>query len=94
MNIIIQMVMVKLLNKWDIDGFLQHCKKVTSFYRNQRDMCVEAVNKHLSGKLNAWLRQIWDMTPLYGKSPVQKIQHIETHQNYFEVQMYTSLIYV
>lgn len=44
-----QVVVSELLEKWGMEGFLQHTKKVQNFYASQRDAMVEAANAHLSG---------------------------------------------
>lgn len=43
-----------LLNSMGPDGFLQHCKGVSSFYKGQRDMFEAAAKKHLDG-LATWV---------------------------------------
>ncbi|KAI0080929.1 PLP-dependent transferase [Panus rudis PR-1116 ss-1] len=38
-----------ILNSWGYDGFLQHTKTVSEFYRQKRDVFEAAMQKHLGG---------------------------------------------
>ena len=41
--------MMQLLSKWGIQGFIDHCEKVTAFYKARRDACERIARKHLGG---------------------------------------------
>lgn len=43
-----------LLEKWGIEGFMQHIERVAGFYREKRDMFVECLDRHLTG-LAEWV---------------------------------------
>ncbi|CAH1776805.1 unnamed protein product [Owenia fusiformis] len=44
-----QIMVLELLKRWQIEGFLQHTEKVTAFYKEQKDCLIAAANKHLKG---------------------------------------------
>lgn len=44
-----QMMIHGLLEHWGHDEFLQHCRRVSDFYKKQRDMFEAAAEKHLKG---------------------------------------------
>ncbi|KAF8072222.1 PLP-dependent transferase [Lyophyllum atratum] len=44
-----QAIVHKLLDSWGYDGFKQHTKNVSEFYRAKRDVFEHAMKKHLSG---------------------------------------------
>lgn len=48
-NLIAQTIILTLLEQWKVAGFLKHTQHVSDFYRSQRDDCIEAVQKYLSG---------------------------------------------
>ena len=49
------MIIYKLLDKWGIDGFLDHSDKVTDFYKQRRDVMLAAANKHMTGRVTAYV---------------------------------------
>ncbi|XP_041360154.1 kynurenine/alpha-aminoadipate aminotransferase, mitochondrial-like [Gigantopelta aegis] len=49
-----QVALFTILQEMGHTGFLQHCDKVADFYKRQRDACLAAANKHLSG-LAEWV---------------------------------------
>ncbi|KAJ3968503.1 TdiD protein [Lentinula raphanica] len=44
-----QMVVIKLLRHWGIDGFLAHAATCAQFYRDKRDLFEKYLQKHLQG---------------------------------------------
>lgn len=44
-----QVVMLQTLEKWGHDGFLDHTEKITDFYKQRREQCLKAIEKHLTG---------------------------------------------
>lgn len=44
-----QLMAYELLNRWGVDGFMQHVDKVSAFYKEKRDMFVECLDRHLKG---------------------------------------------
>ena len=44
-----QVISFELLNRWGIEGFLDHVTKIEAFYQKRRDIMLEAANKHLTG---------------------------------------------
>ena len=44
-----QVIAHELLEKWGIDGFLDHVVDIENFYMKRRDLMIEAANKHLTG---------------------------------------------
>lgn len=45
-----QIIVSALFDHWNgITGFLEHCEKVTDFYKGQRDCFIKAAKKHLDG---------------------------------------------
>lgn len=44
-----QMVLFQILNHWGYDGFDNHVDTVTQFYREKKDLCIKAAQKHLTG---------------------------------------------
>lgn len=44
-----QAVASTLLNSWGYDGFIEHTKNVSEFYRAKRDVFESALVRHLSG---------------------------------------------
>ncbi|POY70372.1 hypothetical protein BMF94_6653 [Rhodotorula taiwanensis] len=49
-----QAMVIVLLNKWGIDGFLAHTRRVAAFYKQKRDMFEKIAHKHLDG-LATWV---------------------------------------
>lgn len=47
-------MVIVLLNKWGIDGFLAHTRRVAAFYKQKRDMFEKIAHKHLDG-LATWV---------------------------------------
>lgn len=43
------MLILKLLDSWNINGFEEHLQQVRSFYMQQRDAIVKSAEKHLTG---------------------------------------------
>ncbi|ESP03599.1 hypothetical protein LOTGIDRAFT_224237 [Lottia gigantea] len=44
-----QVLMFKVLENMGLEGFKDHVKTVANFYKSQRDACIKAANKHLTG---------------------------------------------
>jgi tryptophan aminotransferase len=44
-----QVVAIKLLKEWGIDGFLTHAQHTTAFYKRRRDVMQTCLTKHLRG---------------------------------------------
>ncbi|XP_073433441.1 kynurenine/alpha-aminoadipate aminotransferase, mitochondrial isoform X3 [Dendrobates tinctorius] len=44
-----QIMVVQLLQKWGVDGFLEHIESVIQFYRSQRDAMLVSADKWLTG---------------------------------------------
>ena len=44
-----QAITLKLLTSWGYDGFLQHTRTVSEFYRQKRDVFEKVLHKHLEG---------------------------------------------
>ena len=38
-----------LLDQWGMEGFERHIKKVQDFYRSQRDVMIQCMDKHMTG---------------------------------------------
>lgn len=49
-----QAMVIVLLNKWGLDGFLAHCRRVAAFYKEKRDMFEKVAHKYLDG-LATWV---------------------------------------
>ncbi|GAA5877268.1 hypothetical protein JCM16303_006222 [Sporobolomyces ruberrimus] len=49
-----QAIVLVLLNKWGLDGFLAHTRRVAAFYKEKRDMFERVAHKHLDG-LATWV---------------------------------------
>ncbi|GAA5985202.1 hypothetical protein JCM5350_004271 [Sporobolomyces pararoseus] len=49
-----QAIVLVLLNKWGLQGFLNHTKRVAAFYKSKRDMFEKIAHKHLDG-LATWV---------------------------------------
>ncbi|GAA5850714.1 hypothetical protein JCM3766R1_000183 [Sporobolomyces carnicolor] len=49
-----QAIVLVLLNKWGLDGFLAHTRRVAAFYKSKRDMFEKVAHKHLDG-LATWV---------------------------------------
>ncbi|GAA5972634.1 hypothetical protein JCM11641_002947 [Rhodosporidiobolus odoratus] len=49
-----QAMVIVLLNKWGLDGFLAHTRRVAAFYREKRDMFEGVAKKYLDG-LATWV---------------------------------------
>ena len=47
-------MVIVLLNKWGLDGFLAHCRRVAAFYKEKRDMFEKVAHKYLDG-LATWV---------------------------------------
>ena len=43
------MILMKLLEKWGLDGYIEHCERLAEFYEKRRIQCMEIVDKHLKG---------------------------------------------
>lgn len=50
-----QIVVLKLLESWGLDGFLAHTRQVAGFYKRRRDVFELHLQKHLGG-LAEWKR--------------------------------------
>ncbi|CAJ0937456.1 unnamed protein product [Ranitomeya imitator] len=44
-----QVMVVQLLQKWGVDGFMEHIESVIQFYRSQRDAMLVSADKWLTG---------------------------------------------
>ncbi|CEQ38669.1 SPOSA6832_00119, partial [Sporobolomyces salmonicolor] len=49
-----QAMVLVLLNKWGLDGFLAHTRRVAAFYKAKRDMFEKVAHKYLDG-LASWV---------------------------------------
>ncbi|GAA6055551.1 hypothetical protein JCM3770_006782 [Rhodotorula araucariae] len=49
-----QAMVLVLLNKWGLDGFLAHTRRVAAFYKDKRDMFEQVAHKYLDG-LATWV---------------------------------------
>jgi tryptophan aminotransferase len=49
-----QAIVLVLLNKWGLDGFLAHTRRVAAFYKAKRDMFEKVAHKYLDG-LATWV---------------------------------------
>lgn len=49
-----QAIVLVLLDRWGIEGFLAHTRRVAQFYRDKRDMFERVAHKHLDG-LATWV---------------------------------------
>ncbi|KAJ8297149.1 Aminotransferase tdiD [Rhodotorula toruloides] len=49
-----QAMVLVLLNKWGLDGFLAHTRRVAAFYKDKRDMFEKVAHKYLDG-LATWV---------------------------------------
>ena len=49
--------MYQVLNQWGYEGFFKHVDKVTEFYRERKDQCMKAAEKHLTGSIVTWHKQ-------------------------------------
>ncbi|GAA6023702.1 hypothetical protein JCM11491_005278 [Sporobolomyces phaffii] len=49
-----QAIVLVLLNKWGLDGFLAHTRRVAAFYKTKRDMFERVAHKYLDG-LATWV---------------------------------------
>ena len=49
-----QMAAYKLFEKWGIEGLLEHCDRVSAFYRSQKEMFEGILKQHLTG-LAEWV---------------------------------------
>ncbi|GAA5828148.1 hypothetical protein JCM11251_002612 [Rhodosporidiobolus azoricus] len=49
-----QAMVLVLLNKWGLDGFLAHTRRVAAFYKEKRDMFEAVAHKYLDG-LATWV---------------------------------------
>ncbi|XP_076808458.1 kynurenine/alpha-aminoadipate aminotransferase, mitochondrial-like [Clavelina lepadiformis] len=72
-----------LLDQWGMEGFERHIKKVQDFYRSQRDVMIQCMDKHMtdyaewnvpSGGMFVWmkLKGIEDTTALIKKKALEK----------------------
>lgn len=50
-----QVMVLKLLQSWGLEGFLAHADQVAEFYREKRDIFEKALQKHMKG-LAEWVR--------------------------------------
>ncbi|KAJ3274095.1 hypothetical protein HDV01_003588 [Terramyces sp. JEL0728] len=48
-----QQIIYSILNSWGIDGFVQHTRQITEYYKQRRDIFQKALQKHLAG-LATW----------------------------------------
>nr|CAB3219594.1 kynurenine/alpha-aminoadipate aminotransferase, mitochondrial-like [Phallusia mammillata] len=46
---LIQMMLSKLLDQWGIEGFRNHVEQIQTFYKQQRDICIQYADKWLKG---------------------------------------------
>ncbi|KAH3827146.1 kynurenine/alpha-aminoadipate aminotransferase, mitochondrial-like isoform X1 [Dreissena polymorpha] len=44
-----QTIILTLLRKWGIEGFLAHCENIGAYYRRRREACERIAKKHLTG---------------------------------------------
>ncbi|XP_052255800.1 kynurenine/alpha-aminoadipate aminotransferase, mitochondrial-like [Dreissena polymorpha] len=44
-----QMLLLQVLSHWGYDGFDHHVREVTHFYKEKKDQCIRAAEKHLKG---------------------------------------------
>ncbi|GAA5938611.1 hypothetical protein JCM10213_006980 [Rhodosporidiobolus nylandii] len=49
-----QAMVISLLNRWGIDGFLAHTRRVAAFYKEKRDMFERVAHKYMDG-LASWV---------------------------------------
>lgn len=49
-----QAMVLVLLNKWGLDGFVAHTQRVAAFYKAKRDMFERVVHRYLDG-LATWV---------------------------------------
>ncbi|XP_068125390.1 kynurenine/alpha-aminoadipate aminotransferase, mitochondrial isoform X1 [Hyperolius riggenbachi] len=69
-----QIMIFQLLQKWGVEGFLDHIESVINFYKMQRDTMLACADKHLSG-LAEW------HSPSAGMFLWMKIKGVpDTHQ--------------
>lgn len=45
------MMLSKLLDQWEIQGFMKHVEGIQTFYKGQRDKCIRCAEKWLKGKI-------------------------------------------
>ncbi|KAJ3318931.1 hypothetical protein HDV06_006920 [Boothiomyces sp. JEL0866] len=45
-----QLLVHTVLNKWGVNGFLEHTRAVAQFYEKRRDALLSSLNTHLKGK--------------------------------------------
>lgn len=48
-NGISQIILHKILENWGLEGFFKQTENTVEFYKNKRDQCLKAMEKHLSG---------------------------------------------
>lgn len=44
-----QMLVLKVLQEWGIEGFLKHAQESANFYKRRRDVMAAALDRHLTG---------------------------------------------
>jgi tryptophan aminotransferase len=44
-----QVVILKLLREWGVEGLLKHADKVAKFYKRRRDVMATCLDRHLKG---------------------------------------------
>ncbi|XP_052760956.1 kynurenine/alpha-aminoadipate aminotransferase, mitochondrial-like [Mya arenaria] len=70
-----QSILMALLRRWGVDGYLDHCERVCEFYANRRQTCERLARKYLqdeaewespSGGMFLWLKfkRLTDSSPL------------------------------
>lgn len=48
-SLLAQAVLMGVLDRWGIDGFLENAGEIRDFYRQRRDKCLEAAERYLKG---------------------------------------------
>ncbi|KAJ3311111.1 hypothetical protein HDV04_004425 [Boothiomyces sp. JEL0838] len=48
-----QQIIYTIIKSWGIEGFIQHTKRITQYYKKRRDILQSALEKHLTG-LASW----------------------------------------
>ncbi|KAG1472670.1 hypothetical protein G6F56_001402 [Rhizopus delemar] len=69
-----QVMVYQLLTQWGYQGFFDHVKRVSDFYREKRDEFVECLDRHMKGRATwtvpnagmfVWLRLLGGITDSY-----------------------------
>ena len=48
-NSLAQILALAILKRWGYDGFLEHTRQVSQFYRQKRDVFEAGMRRHLAG---------------------------------------------